>query len=87
MEPADVLLHQLDLGYGDVQLGGPGEFEGEVLLGAPLAAEGFEPLEPGDAVVDVDDVVAGFHIDEGVGGAAGGVAADPADAAVGLVPV
>ena len=65
---ADVLVDEVDFRGGEMEEGLVGEFEGEEFLVAVVVGDGFEAAEAGDAVLDVDDQVAGFEVGEGFDG-------------------
>ena len=64
---ADVLLHQVDLGDRDVELGPLGELEEQRFLGVlGRLVDEVQAAVAGDAVVDVDDQVALVQVEEAV---------------------
>ena len=68
---ADVLLHQVDLGDRDVELGPLGELEEQRLLVVLVRlVDEMQAAIPGDPVVDVDDQVAFVQVEEAVDGPA-----------------
>lgn len=65
---ANVFVDQEYLVGWDVEDSLAGEFEGEEFFCALIPGEGFEASEAGDAVVDVDNEIAGFEVGEGFDG-------------------
>ena len=66
MPAADVLLHQVDGTCRHVQDGVVGKPQRQVLLAAAFALERPQTLEAGDAVGNVDDVVAFAQVQQGI---------------------
>jgi hypothetical protein len=66
LEAADVLLDQVDPCGRNVNGGVLGEAEGEVLLALAVLADRLHADELGDAVRDVDDIIAGLEVEEGI---------------------
>jgi hypothetical protein len=55
-------LHQVHAGQGHVQLGLPGVFEQHVVASLSALGDLAEAVEPADAVLDVDHIVAGLEV-------------------------
>ena len=63
-ESADVFLDQVDPRRRDVQGRVIGKSEREILLALAVLGDRLHPGELGDAVCDVNDVIADFEVEE-----------------------
>ena len=66
VKTADVFLNQVDARGGNVEGGVVCKSQRQIFLAAAVLVDGVHAGEFGDAVGDVDDVVAGFQVEERV---------------------
>src|SRR5262245_46979853 len=68
LKPADVFLNQIDPRRGDVERRVLGESQREIFLALAVLGDRLHACELGDAVRNVNDVVAGLEIEERIDG-------------------
>ena len=64
LKPADVFLDQIDPRRRNVQRCVLGKSQGEIFLACAILGDRLHAREPGDAMGDVHDVIAGLEIEE-----------------------